>query len=197
VKLQADAIGLTTVILVSLSWVMCGVLLLLRKKPPKVEETRRAPAAKLGIGLQSLSFAMVWLVPRPLWWPFATSTAGEIVVAVLAVALAYGSAVLCLQAIRTLGKQWAFEARIVEGHELVTQGPYALVRNPIYLAMFGAILATGLAFSRWWNFLAAVVLFLIGNRIRIRAEEALLHQTFGAKFDEYARRVPAFLPRPF
>jgi protein-S-isoprenylcysteine O-methyltransferase Ste14 len=50
-------------------------------------------------------------------------------------------------------------------------------------------------FSRWWNFLAAVIVFLIGNRIRIRAEEKLLRETFGEQFDDYARRVPAFVPR--
>jgi protein-S-isoprenylcysteine O-methyltransferase Ste14 len=61
--------------------------------------------------------------------------------------------------------------------------------------MFGAILATGLAFSRWWNFLVAVIVFLVGNRIRIQAEEKLLRESFGAQFDDYARRVPAFVPR--
>lgn len=86
---------------------------------------------------------------------------------------------------------------MLEGHELVTQGPYSLVRNPIYLGMFGAILGAGLVFARWWTFLVAIVLFLIGNHVRITAEERLLRETFGAKFDDYARRVPAFLPRPF
>jgi protein-S-isoprenylcysteine O-methyltransferase Ste14 len=63
--------------------------------------------------------------------------------------------------------------------------------------MFGAILGMGFVFARWWTLLAAVVLFLGGNHIRICAEEQLLRETFGAKFDEYARRVPAFFPRPF
>jgi protein-S-isoprenylcysteine O-methyltransferase Ste14 len=58
-------------------------------------------------------------------------------------------------------------------------------------------LSVGLAFSRWWTFLAAMVVFLIGNRIRIKAEEKLLRETFGAQFDDYARRVPAFFPRLF
>ena len=42
-----------------------------------------------------------------------------------------------------------------------------------------------------------MVLFLVGNHIRIGAEEKLLRETFGAQFDEYARRVPAFLPEPW
>jgi protein-S-isoprenylcysteine O-methyltransferase Ste14 len=196
-QLQTDVIGLTTLGLVLLAWVICGVLLLFRKKPRDVQEAGRAQVSRLGIGLQTVGFALVWALPRPRWWPFAPSTAAETAVAVATVALAYGSAWLCVQAIRTLGKQWTYQARVIEGHELVTHGPYALVRNPIYLGMFGAVIATGLAFSRWWTFLVAVVFFLIGNGIRIRAEERLLRQTFGAKFDQYAARVPPFFPRLF
>jgi protein-S-isoprenylcysteine O-methyltransferase Ste14 len=196
-RLQTDAIGLTTLILVLVPWVVFGAVLVFRKESPQAQETRRAPAATWGIALQSLSFALVWILPRPLWWPYPPSTAGEIVLGAAAVVLAYGSSWLAVQAVRDLGKQWTYRARVIEGHELVTLGPYSLVRNPIYLGMFGAILSVGLAFSRWWTSLAAVVVFLIGNRIRIQAEEKLLRETFGAQFDDYARRVPAFFPRLF
>ena len=98
---------------------------------------------------------------------------------------------------QTLGKQWTYAARVIKGHQLITQGPYGIVRNPIYLGMFGLILSTCIAYSRWWSGLAAVVFFLIGNHIRIRAEEQLLRETFGDQFDEYARRVPAFIPQPW
>lgn len=196
-RVQTDAIGLAALALVTLAWVLFGLIFLLRKKPPGVEEAKRAPAAKWGIAVQSLSFALVWSLPRTTFWPFPPSRAGEIALAAVAVALAHTSWLFCFWAIRTLGKQWTYAARVIKGHELITQGPYAVVRNPIYLGMFGAILATGLVFSRWWTLLAAVVFFLVGNRIRIRAEEQILHETFGAQFEEYARRVPAFLPRPF
>src|SRR5262249_35997958 len=149
-----------------------------------------------GIALQSVSFALVWSMPRPRWWPFRESAAGELALGALAILLTYASAWLAIQAVRTLGKQWTYEARVIKGHELVTQGPYSLVRNPIYLGMFGAILGAGLVFARWWTMLAAIVLFLVGNHIRITAEERLLRETFGTKFDDYARRVPAFFPRP-
>jgi protein-S-isoprenylcysteine O-methyltransferase Ste14 len=72
-----------------------------------------------------------------------------------------------------------------------------VVRNPIYLGMFGLMVATGLAYTTWWALLAAVILFLSGNRIRIRSEEKPLRETFGVQFDEYASRVPAFFPAIF
>jgi protein-S-isoprenylcysteine O-methyltransferase Ste14 len=196
-KLQTDAIGLTTLILVMVPWVVVALTLLFRKKPAEAAEANREPAAVWGIAIQSVSFALVWSLPRANWWPFAPSMVGEIVLSVAALGVTWGSAWLCVSAVRTLGKQWTYQARVIEGHELVMQGPYSLVRNPIYLGMFGAIVGVGLAFSRWWTPFAAVVIFLVGNRIRIRAEEKLLRETFGGKFDEYARRVPAFFPGVF
>jgi protein-S-isoprenylcysteine O-methyltransferase Ste14 len=61
--------------------------------------------------------------------------------------------------------------------------------------MFGMLIVSGLAVSRWQALPAAIVVFLFGTAIRIRTEEALLREAFGAKFDEYASRVPAFFPR--
>jgi protein-S-isoprenylcysteine O-methyltransferase Ste14 len=57
------------------------------------------------------------------------------------------------------------------------------------------MVATGLVFTTWWALLIAIVIFLVGNQIRIRAEEQLLRESFGVQFDDYAGRVPAFFPR--
>jgi protein-S-isoprenylcysteine O-methyltransferase Ste14 len=47
--------------------------------------------------------------------------------------------------------------------------------------MFGLMIATGLAYTTWWALPAAVIIFLTGNRIRIRSEEKLLRETFWRK----------------
>jgi protein-S-isoprenylcysteine O-methyltransferase Ste14 len=193
--IHTDAIGIAALILVFLSWIIFGLLFLLRKKPPKGQEAKRASVAKWGILLQGCGFALAGSVHRAYWWPFPASTIGEIVLAAVAASLALVSNFWCLRAIQTLGKQWTFEARVIKGHELITSGPYAIVRNPIYLGMFGLMIATGLVFAPWWALLIAVIIFLVGNQIRIRAEERLLRETFGSQFDDYAGRVPAFFPR--
>src|SRR5438034_11686523 len=97
----------------------------------------------------------------------------------------------CSTAIRALGKQWSLAARLVEGHKLVKEGPYSVVRNPIYTGMFGMLLATGLAVSHWIGLLIAAVVFAIGTAIRVRSEEKLLREAFGREFEEYAQKVPA------
>ena len=193
--MRTDVVGVVTLVLVFLAWLVFGAIFLFRKKPPKAEETKRLAAAKWGIALQAAGFAVVGSFHRAEWWPLPASLFGEVIFAVATVAVAYSSCWFCFRAVRTLGKQWTYEARVIQGHELITQGPYALVRNPIYLGMFGLMVATGLAFSTWWALVATILVFLVGNRVRVRAEEKLLREAFGAQFDDYARRVPAFFPR--
>jgi protein-S-isoprenylcysteine O-methyltransferase Ste14 len=125
------------------------------------------------------------------------SPTAECITAAFASLVGIASAWFCFAAARALGRQWALVARVIEGHELIGRGPYALVRNPIYLAMLGMLLATGFAFSRWQALAAATVVFLIGTEIRIRSEETLLRATFGTQFEDYARRVPALFPHIF
>jgi protein-S-isoprenylcysteine O-methyltransferase Ste14 len=118
----------------------------------------------------------------------------EIALSMITIALAAGSVWFCAASLRALGQQWSLAARVVEGHKLVTQGPYSIVRNPIYTGMFGMLLATGLAVSHWIGLVLAIVVFAIGTMIRVRSEERLLREMFGSGFDEYARKVPAVIP---
>jgi protein-S-isoprenylcysteine O-methyltransferase Ste14 len=179
-------------------WVVFASIFLFRKKPPKIAERKSASASRWGIALQGLSFASVWSIHRQYFTSVVSMPKWlEIALAIVTVAVAVASVWICQAAVRTLGKQWAFVARVVEGHKLITEGPYRWVRNPIYLGMFGMLLATGLAISRWWIIPVAAVLFLMGNTIRVRSEEKLLRESFGAEFEVYAQRVPAMFPRLF
>jgi protein-S-isoprenylcysteine O-methyltransferase Ste14 len=182
---------------VVLCWLFFAGIFLLRKRPPKEAEAKRDPRALLGIVLQMCGYFLVWFhPPGTQFLPRVAALSGVfgIVFAVFTISLAAASGWLLESAVRTLGKQWAVAARLVEGHELITVGPYAYVRNPIYTAMLGMLIATGLAMEHWIATVSAVVVFAIGMVIRVRSEEKLLRAAFGEKFEDYARRVPAVLP---
>jgi protein-S-isoprenylcysteine O-methyltransferase Ste14 len=169
----------------------------LRARRRKSQETKRDRSAMFGLFLQSLGYFAVWLPPlrrQPFSAIVPMPRSAEVALAVLTVALAAASVWLVNAASRRLGKQWALAARLVEGHDLISDGPYRLVRNPIYAGMFGLLLATGLAMSSWATLLAASAVFVSGTLIRIRREEKLLRQAFGAMFEEYAQKVPALIP---
>jgi len=63
--------------------------------------------------------------------------------------------------------------------------------------MLGVLVATGLAASYWPVLVIAVVIFIAGTVVRIRSEDKLLGETFGAAFDDYARHVAAIVPGIF
>jgi protein-S-isoprenylcysteine O-methyltransferase Ste14 len=182
-------------VLVMLCWFAFAGTFLLRKKPPSPPDQKREPGSLFGVALQGVSYGIVWGVHRPMLTPFvAGSNAVEVVAGLLAVASAVGSVWLIMSALKTLGKEWSLTARLVEGHQLATGGPYAYVRHPIYTGMLGMLVATGLAISHWAALLGALVIFFVGTVIRVRSEEKLLRGAFGEKFEAYARRVPAIFP---
>ena len=182
-------------------WWLFALTFWLRKRPPKVREAKRDWTSLIGLLLQSVAYWLVWFntlrwkqLPPPARFESAATTS---ILAMLAVVIAIISVWMVNSAARRLGKQWALAARLVEGHELIQDGPYRLVRNPIYTGMFGMLLATGLIAARWVPFAIAIVVFLAGTYIRIQSEERLLRHAFGPEFDTYARKVPAFLPGIF
>jgi protein-S-isoprenylcysteine O-methyltransferase Ste14 len=182
---------------VMLSWLAFVVVfaVFLRKKPPSAPDRKRERTSIAGFALQGVSYAVVWSVHRQSFTPIAPlGKFFEIASAVLAMAVAVGSVWFVSAAVRVLGKQWSLAARVLEGHSLITAGPYSVVRNPIYTGMFGMLLATGLAISHWIGLLIAVILFAIGTAVRVRSEERLLRATFGEEFETYARKVPAVVP---
>ncbi|MGH9685454.1 MAG: methyltransferase family protein [Candidatus Acidiferrales bacterium] len=196
--MQTNAVPVVAFYLVLLSWFCFAGIFTFRKKPPKAQKVKRAILSKWGIALQGVSYAAVWTLHRRPFTPLAPMPDwAEAVVAAVTVAIAIASVWLCLVSVRTLGKQWAYQARLIQGHELIEQGPYSVVRNPIYLGMFGLLVSTGMAYSLWQAAVGAAVIFLIGNQIRIYSEEKLLREAFGPAFDEYTGRVPAFIPRLF
>lgn len=181
--------------MVMLCWFTFAASFLFHKKPPSPPDKKRDPWSIFGIALQGAGYGIVWTVRRAWFTPILPlGKTFEVALAILTMALAAGSVWLCISAIRTLGQQWSLAARVIEGHKLVTQGPYSVVRNPIYTGMLGMLLATGLANSHWIGLLIALVLFGIGTAIRVRSEAALLHETFGEEFEKYARTVPAVIP---
>ena len=197
VAAMADPIAKAVFYAVIGCWCIFLITFGLRARRSKSQATKRDRSAMAGLFLQAVGYFAVWfsplcrkqfsaIVPMP--------RAAEMVLAVLTVALAAASVWLVNAASRRLGKQWGLAARLVEGHDLISDGPYRLVRNPIYAGMFGLLLATGLAMSRWTTLLAASAVFVAGTVIRIRSEEKLLRQAFGAAFEKYARDVPALIP---
>lgn len=77
---------------------------------------------------------------------------------------------------------------------LNTTGMYSIVRNPLYLGNFLAILGLAMSLMVWWAVILFVLLYWLYIERIIWAEEDFLGARFGAQYDEWSARTPAFIP---
>ncbi len=113
--------------------------------------------------------------------------------AVLGAVTAVASTAFLLWARWVLGTMWASIPMVQEHHELRTDGPYRLVRHPIYTGFLGLAIGAMLAcgFGIWIFILAAAVVWLLR---RVRIEDGMMASQFGASYEAYRARVPALIP---
>lgn len=146
-----------------------------------------------GILLQALGIALAGIGPidASLRLDDLRSIGAGVLIALL---LLNGSA-LFHWASTTMGGNWSLIARTRTDHDLVTTGPFALVRHPIYVSMLLFLFALAIATGHYLQLLWAIPVFAVGTRIRIVEEEKLLRAAFGSAFEDYVRRTGAFFPR--
>lgn len=110
----------------------------------------------------------------------------------LGIAVCLSGFALALWARFHLGRNWGTPMTLRVGHELVTGGPYAFVRHPIYggilIAMLGSTLAGGVA----W--LVGAVVFGAYFLVSARAEEKHLLTQFPVEYPVYLRRTKMLIP---
>jgi len=152
----------------------------------------RLPAYLL---ISILFFGPCFLLWRPL--PLALPASARIVALALGTLLFFPGLALYLWARLTLGEMYnvssSMGAQLYADHCLITGGPFAFVRHPMYL---GVILASvgGLLIYRTWTFVFTTVTFL-GLVLRARREEQALAAEFGQQWEAYRQRVPGWIPR--
>lgn len=158
-----------------------------RQGIPEEQPSIRAPRSMHGLALEGLSFFVAFGFRQSPsetadWRHAASILAGALSVLVLGAAL------------RHLGLQWRIKAVVTNDHQLVTTGPYALVRHPVFLSLFCLLVATVSLVTTPWAAIAALAICVWGTEIRIRAEDGLLERRFGSRYAQYRKQVPAFLP---
>lgn len=95
--------------------------------------------------------------------------------------------------VAALGRHFSVDVTIQAGHQLITSGPYRHIRHPRYLGIL--VFFAGIAFVyRCWLGLGVTLLTLVVLLWRIRDEEALMAQQFGAEWEAYCERSSFLLP---
>jgi len=157
------------------------VLMTVSRLPPK--------GTARGIEPRVTSVAGTFLVVIAMFLTPASGSAAAQVVALFLIFVGTVSSIFCLY---WLGRSFSIMAT---ARQLVTTGPYSIVRHPLYVCEAAFVL--GMIISHFSALIVALgaLQFLLQYR-RARNEEGILRQTF-PEYDEYARRVPMLLPRFF
>lgn len=90
---------------------------------------------------------------------------------------------------------WALGFVEKKGQKLAMSGPYAFVRNPLYVGNFFLGLGVAVMVWNWVIFFLFFVIFFGIYTGTIRGEEKHLRELFGKPYEAYCRNVPSFLPR--
>lgn len=101
------------------------------------------------------------------------------------------------------GRLWAVSyaggitrTRTGDLNELVVAGPFALVRNPLYIFNMTMYVGASIMIGSAWFAPWALLYFIIQYTFIVAYEEDLLKKTFGEKYEEYKRHVWKWIPLP-
>lgn len=159
-----------------------------------IRPRRGAPAVELA-GSWLFMSAIVLLVAGPVADLAGTTRfAVPAPVAVAGLVSAVAGTVFTLWAQVSMGDSWRIGVDQAQRTELVTDGAFAKVRNPIFSAMVLAAVGLAAWIPNWWS-LAAVVVLVAGLELQVRAvEEPYLRRVHGPAYQRYLGRAGRFLP---
>ena len=111
----------------------------------------------------------------------------------IGVALCVAGLAFCIWARFTLGRNWSGVVTLKGGHELITSGPYALVRHPIYTGLLSMFVATVIVLGHVAGIIGMPFVFA-SLWIKLRYEEKLMLQQFPEQYAAYQKRVKRIIP---
>jgi len=91
-----------------------------------------------------------------------------------------------------LGRNWGMPMTLKKDPELVTGGPYSIIRNPIYSGLLLALLGTALVDGLFWLVVSvfAGIYFIYSSKV----EEKIMAEQFPQTYPEYKKRTKALIP---
>jgi protein-S-isoprenylcysteine O-methyltransferase Ste14 len=185
--------------------IITGVITLSASMLSTLRQSRRAKGRSSGRGADSRAWPFILLTTAGfvtigviLWQPIPLylSNLSSLLLSAVGVIVYFSGTSLYLWGLVTLGSQFGVSgvlgAELYKEHELITSGPFAIIRHPLYagvlLAAFGALLV----FRTW-----AMVVFMPMSLVvvaRAEREEEVLEQEFADEWEAYAAKVPKWFP---
>lgn len=128
---------------------------------------------------------------------FGYENGSNIIFTTIGIGLIIGGLAFRIWSIRVLGKYFTATVQIVDNHQIIKSGPYAIVRHPSYLGAYMAIVGSAIFLNSLLGALIAATLMFIAYKKRIAAEENVLINQFGDEYLSYINSTPGIIPLYF
>jgi protein-S-isoprenylcysteine O-methyltransferase Ste14 len=166
-----------------------------KRKQEKMSEQRVTSQERTLLGLLFLGMFFVPIAYAATnWLDFANYTlpawASWLGVLILA-----GALFVFWRAHADLGLNWSPSLEIREKHELVTRGIYGVIRHPMYASQWLWVIAQPLLLQNWIAGFLNLLVFIPFYFLRVKAEEQMMVEAFGAQYRAYMQKVGGILPK--
>lgn len=133
--------------------------------------------------LSAIPFIYIAIFVRPTWM---TGSGYEFLVELAGYAFLLAGLAVRMWSILYIGGK--------KSRELVTEGPYSLCRNPLYVGTFLLAVGAGLCFANLMMLAAILLVFVPAHLAAAVLEEGHLESLFPTEYPAYKRTVPGFMP---
>jgi protein-S-isoprenylcysteine O-methyltransferase Ste14 len=134
------------------------------------------------------------IIPVVDWAYFSNPYESNLAATIAGFIILWFGVVLRNYSIRILGKHFTPTIQLQQDHDLITAGPYSIIRHPSYLGALLAIVGIAIFFNSLIGTIAACIAMMIAYVVRIDAEEKALESLFGSKYQEYQQRTKKLIP---
>ena len=156
------------------------------------EEAADRGTKRVLVGSTVLAIVLAWWVARA--FPGASMPGDGWAYVVAGTAVIWVGLGIRIWSITVLGRFFRRDVVVQEGHRIVEDGPYALIRHPAYAGNLLAAAGLGLVLANWLSLAILLVVPLLGHLPRIRVEEGELERSLGEDYRRYRSRTRRLVP---
>lgn len=177
-----------------IAWYFIRVPFERRAKRVRIVSNRRSPVDMIGLASGLLGLAVIPAIYVATSIPQQADHAANPLAVILGTGIFFFALWFFRRTHKELGRNWSITLEIRDKHELISGGPYAFVRHPMYTSFMLMGLGQAFLLPNWIAGLAGLVGFAVLFFLRVDKEERMMLEIFGPQYRDYMGRTKRLVP---